>query len=99
MLGCTRDCAWWLEVQPRGPNRSIVVVGSMFPKSTVARPDFEQIVKLYYKRWDKSLPEDNWISELQHVGLSPYFKTSARLSTYEPLVHTFNNWVLDKVLE
>jgi choline monooxygenase len=99
MLGCTRDCAWWLELQPRGPDRTIVVVGSMFPKSTVARPDFEEVVKRYYKRWDKSLPEDNWISELQHAGLSPYFKTSARLSTYEPLVHTFANWVLDRVLE
>lgn len=98
MLACTRDCAWWLEVQPLGPARSKVVIGSMFPKTTAARPDFEEVVKLYYKRWDKSLPEDNWVSELQHEGLSPYFKTSARLSSLEPLVHTFGNWVLDKVL-
>jgi phenylpropionate dioxygenase-like ring-hydroxylating dioxygenase large terminal subunit len=99
MLGCTRDCAWWLELQPGGPAATKVVVGSMFPKATVARPDFEEVVQRYYKRWDKSLPEDNWISELQHLGLSPYFKTSARLSTYEPIVHTFAQWVLDRVVD
>jgi phenylpropionate dioxygenase-like ring-hydroxylating dioxygenase large terminal subunit len=99
MLGCTRDCAWWLELQPAGPARTKVIVGSMFPKSTAARPDFEEVVPAYYKRWDKSLPEDNMISELQHEGLSPYFKTSSRLSTLEPIVHTFANWVLDKVLK
>ena len=98
MLGCTRDCMWWLEVQPIGPARTKVIIGSVFPRATVARPDFEEVVKLYYKRWDKALPEDNWVSELQHKGLTPYFKTSARLSTYEPLVHTFGNWVLNKVL-
>ena len=98
MLACTRDCAWWLEVQPLGPARTKVIIGSMFPKTTVERGDFDEIVKLYYKRWDKSLPEDNWVSELQHEGLSPYFKTSARLSSLEPLVHTFGNWVLDRVL-
>lgn len=99
MLGCTRDCAWWLELHPQGPGATKLVVGSMFPKATVARADFNEVVKLYYKRWDKSLPEDNAISELQHLGLSPYFKTSARLSTYEPLVHTLANWVLDRVLD
>jgi phenylpropionate dioxygenase-like ring-hydroxylating dioxygenase large terminal subunit len=99
VLACTRDCAWWLESRPQGPARTKVIIGSMFPKTTVARPDFEEAVKVYYKRWDKSLPEDNWISELQQEGLSPYFKTSARLSTLEPLVHALGNWVLDRVLK
>jgi len=99
MLGCTRDCAWWLELQPSGPARTKVIIGAMFPKSTAALPDFEERAQPYYKRWDKSLPEDNRVSELQHEGLSPYFKTCSRLSTLEPLVHTIGNWVLDRVVK
>ena len=40
-----------------------MIQGSCFPASTVARPDFDEHVGKYYKRWDKSIPEDNAISE------------------------------------
>jgi hypothetical protein len=56
-------------------------------------------VQKYYTRWDKSIPEDNWISEEQQAGLdSPYSRTS-RVSHKEVLVHTMANWVLDRVLD
>jgi choline monooxygenase len=98
MFGCTRDCMWWLDSQPVAADRTRVVIGSCFPKSTVARADFDQHVGLYYGRWDKSIPEDNWISELQNVGLAPRLRINGRLGVEEPLVHVFNNWVLDRVL-
>ena len=86
------------RVAPQGPTRCTLVVGSCFPKSTVARPDFEQEVQKYYFRWDKSIPEDNHISEEQQRGLgSPYCRTS-RVSTHEVLVNTIAKWVLDRVL-
>ena len=78
---------------------SRVSVGSCFPRSTVQRPDFEEIVQRYYKRWDKSLPEDNAISELQQVGLRASLARPGRLSLREPVVHSIANWVLDRVLE
>jgi hypothetical protein len=98
MFGCTRDCMWWLDSQPVAADRTRVVIGSCFPKSTVARADFDKHVGLYYGRWDKSIPEDNWISELQNVGLAPRLRIKGRLGIEEPLVHVFNNWVLDRVL-
>ena len=55
-------------------------------------------MKRYYKRWDISIPEDNGISELQQRGLRSPFAKPGRLSVAEPLVHTFGNWVLDRVL-
>jgi len=56
---------WWLQEFPLGPGRTKVSVGSCFPRATVARADFNEKVRNYYKRWDKSLPEDNAISERQ----------------------------------
>ncbi len=99
MWGCAPDCMWWLELHPMGPARSKLIVGSCFPRSTIARPDFEQEVQKYYFRWDKSIPEDNHISEEQQRGLSsPYCRTS-RVSTHEILVNTIANWVLDRTLD
>jgi hypothetical protein len=56
------------------------------------------VVGNYYKRWDISIPEDNVASELQQRGLmSPYYRPG-RYSHLEPLVHTFGNWVIDRVV-
>jgi len=98
MFGCTYDCMWWLELHPMGPHQTKLIVGSSFPRDIVSRPDFEEVVQNYYKRWDISIPEDNHISELQQRGLSSPFARQGRLAQAEPLVHTFANWVLDRVL-
>jgi len=60
---------WWLQTIPSGPGKCRVIQGSCFPASTVARSDFAEHVGKYYKRWDKSIPEDNAISERQQAGL------------------------------
>lgn len=95
----TKDCVWWLEMRPRGPHRSEMIVGTCFPKETVERPDFEEKIKYYNKRWKKSIQEDIDISEIQQRGLSSPFAKPGRLSHLEPFVHVFANWILDRVLE
>ncbi len=99
MLALTFDCLWWLEIHPRGPQAMHLVSGACFPRTTVAREDFTQVVERYYRRWDKSIPEDNVISEIQQHGISSPFAQVGRLSHMEPLVHTFANWVLDRVVD
>jgi phenylpropionate dioxygenase-like ring-hydroxylating dioxygenase large terminal subunit len=94
----TQDCAWWLQEFPLAPNRTKIVIGSCFPRETVAREDFSEKVKNYYERWDKSLPEDNAISELQQIGVNSSFSRAGRLSYQEPVVGDIANWVLDRVL-
>ncbi|MBS0224064.1 MAG: aromatic ring-hydroxylating dioxygenase subunit alpha [Proteobacteria bacterium] len=98
MFGCTTDCMWWLELHPQGPEKTKLIVGSCFPKETVARDDFDEVVERYYKRWDISIPEDNAISELQQKGIRSPLASAGRLSHMEPLVHSIANWTLDKVL-
>jgi phenylpropionate dioxygenase-like ring-hydroxylating dioxygenase large terminal subunit len=97
MLALTFDCMWWLEIHPLGPNAMHLISGACFPRDTVARADFEDVAPRYYRRWDKSIPEDNVISEIQQHGLSSPFAQVGRLSHMEPLVHTLANWVLDRV--
>jgi phenylpropionate dioxygenase-like ring-hydroxylating dioxygenase large terminal subunit len=99
MFGATRDCMWWLELHPLSASQTRLIVGSCFPRRTVARNDFEDIVQRYYKRWDISIPEDNDISDLQQRGLSSPFARPGRLTHLEPLVHELANWVLDRVLD
>ena len=98
-FGSTQDCMWWLQTIPRGPRACTVVHGACFPESTVQRSDFEDHVWKYYKRWDRSIPEDNDISERQQAGLESAFSSPGRLSIHEPVVHSMANWVLDRVLD
>jgi choline monooxygenase len=95
----TQDCLWWLQQFPQGAARTKVVIGSCFPRATTRLPDFAERVEKYYRRWDKSLPEDNAISELQQAGLSSSFSKPGRLSFHEPVVRDIANWVLDQVLD
>jgi len=99
MLGVTVDCAWWLQILPTGPERTRVNVGSCFPRTTAARPDFAEVAERYYKRWDTTIPEDNWISELQQPGLRSRLNRPGRYSYREELVHHIANYVLDRVLD
>lgn len=98
MFGCTIDCMWYLELHPQGPSRTTLIVGSCFPRAMVERSDFNEVVPRYYKRWDTSIPEDNMISELQQRGLGSPFCVPGRFSYLEPLVHTIDNWVLDRAI-
>ena len=90
---------WYLEVHPLGPARMKLIHGAVFPKETAARDDFAEVVEKYYRRWNQTAEEDNSISELQHGGIDNPLNRPGRLSFMEPLVHTIDNWVLDRVLE
>ena len=98
MFGLTYDCMWWLELHPVSAGRTKLIVGSCFPEETTKRDDFEELVGNYYERWNKSIVEDNDISDIQQIGLSSPFVQPGRFSYMEPLVHTIDNWVLDRVL-
>lgn len=93
-----QDALMWLELYPQSAAQTRVIIGSAFPRSTVERPDFESVVQAYYTRWDRSIPEDNWISEQQQLGLSSPLSATGRVSRFEPVVHKFANWILDRVL-
>jgi phenylpropionate dioxygenase-like ring-hydroxylating dioxygenase large terminal subunit len=98
-LGCTIDCVWYLELHPLGPDRTQMIHGALFPKSRLARGDFEELAKNYYQRWDITLEEDIVASERQQKGIDSPFCPAGRFSYREPLVHEIDKWVLDRVLD
>ena len=93
----TFDCMWWIQAIPKTAETCEIIIGSCFPKETIARPDFDEIVGDYYRRWDKALPEDNDISEEQQIGLGSKFSKIGRFSWREPVVHLMDNWILDEI--
>lgn len=97
-FACNQDGVFWSQLYPRSPSRTDLVVGFAYPRSTVARPDFEEIVAKYYHRCDTSIPEDNEIAEVQQRGLTSPLARPSRVSLQEPIVNYFANWVLDHVL-
>lgn len=98
MFAFTTDCAWYLELRPQGPHRTTLIHGACFPKTSVARPDFAEVVTRYYKRWDTTAQEDVRASEWQQKGLASPLSARGRFSYREVLVHEIDNWILDRVL-
>ena len=97
-LACTIDCAWYLELHPHGPDRTTLVHGACFPRAVVERPDFDEVVKSYYRRWDITIEEDNAICAMQQRGLTSRINGRGRFCHRERVVHEIDNWVLDRVL-
>ena len=54
--------------------------------------------KIFEKRWDTTLGEDNDISARQQRGLSSPFAQPGRLSHLEPLVPELAQWWLNRIL-
>lgn len=98
-LACTIDCAWYLEMHPISPSRTLMVHGALFPRQRLERDDFEEVVKNYFQRWDVTIDEDILASVRQQRGLETPYAPPGRFSHREPLVHQIDNWVLDQVLD
>jgi phenylpropionate dioxygenase-like ring-hydroxylating dioxygenase large terminal subunit len=98
VIGADLDCMWFKQMAPDGPDLVRYSAGFCFPKASVERPDFDRVVQNYHKRFDLVISEDNGIAEVQFQGLSNPFSRPGRFSSMEPLVHTIDNWVLDRVV-
>lgn len=99
VLGCDLDCMWFKQMIPDGPDRMRNETAFCFPRAVVERPDFEQIVERYHRRFEMVIAEDNAIAERQYAGLGHRLARAGRLSRFEPLVHVIDNWILDRVLD
>ena len=84
--------------EPIGPIQSRLTVSSLFPKSTVARNDFEEIAKNYYRRNDIVVREDVEISLRQAAGIASPFARMVTLQKLEKPLNQIANWILDRVI-
>lgn len=95
LFGFTKDCVWYVQLNPTGPESVRLTVGSCFHRSTVARPDFEEVVQRYYERWNVAVAEDNVITQLQQQGVRSPLCTPGRVSPLEAVSHAFRQKWLD----
>lgn len=98
-LVATSDCFWWMEIRPRGAARIELVVGSGFPRETVARPDFAEVVQRYYRRWDMTHGEDNAICERQQAGITSPLALPGPLARRERGVNAVDRWIVERLLD
>ncbi len=98
MLGFTIDSAWAMELYPHSPTQTTLAFSMLFPRAYTERDDFEEIAPKYYSRFEITLPEDVRAAELQQLGVSSPINVPGRFTPMEQLVHSFDNWLLDRVL-
>jgi choline monooxygenase len=92
-----QDSMWWLQIRPLAADRSILSLGGCFPRSIVARADFETKAQPYYDRWLRVAEEDVGMLEIQQVGLGSALYRPGRLSWREALVERIDRWIMERI--
>jgi choline monooxygenase len=98
MMTLGNDGALVFRSEPLSARKSRLTVSSLFPKSTLARNDFEEIAKNYYRRNQIVVGEDVEISLRQQAGLESPYARIARLGGGERTLNQIANWILDRVI-
>jgi phenylpropionate dioxygenase-like ring-hydroxylating dioxygenase large terminal subunit len=98
MMSCHQDCMWFLEIYPISYNRTKVVQVGCFPESTVSRPDFEEVSKRYFKRWDMVMGEDAEMLPKQQKGVENSLARPGPVCHVEDKIHTIRQRWLDQIL-
>jgi len=84
---------------PEGPEKLRLHENWTFPKSTVARPDFGDIVgPEYYEKYSQIVKEDLGINPVVQKGMRSGAYRPGRYSLEEHIVHRIANRVLDRVV-
>lgn len=92
------DGALVFRCEPIAPTKSRLTVSSLFPKTTIARNDFEEIATNYYRRNAIVVGEDVAVALKQQAGIeSPYARMAALCRT-ERSLNQIGNWILDRVI-
>jgi len=84
---------------PEGPQKLRLYENWTFPKTTVARPDFTDIVgPAYYEKYSAIVREDLAINPIVQKGMASGAYRPGRYSLEEHIVHRIANRVLDRVI-
>lgn len=98
MMTLGNDGALAFRCEPLAPTKSRLTISSLFPKSTVARNDFEELARNYFRRNDIVVGEDVAIALRQAAGIQSPYARMARLCDSETSLNRIANWVLDRVI-
>jgi len=98
-MGFSIDSVLVAWIYPTGPESCINNSSLLFPRATVALPEFEtEILPAYRARQEQVLSEDCAAVEGQQKGLRSPIHKPGRFTPEDPLVHDYDLWILDRVL-
>lgn len=99
-INLTHDCAYFLRMLPStSPGQSRLSTGLLLPRATVESPDFtEEKLALYKHRLHVLALEDNSIAENQQRSVNSPFYRPGVYAHSESNTHSFNKWVVQRVL-
>lgn len=98
MMAFAIDSAGATVIVPTGPESCVLHRNTLFPKSTVELPDFEEILAGYIALGDQVAREDIIASEWQQMGLRSPLHKPGRFTPQDKLVHDYDLWILDQVI-
>ena len=98
MMGFSIDSVSATEVYPEGPENTVLVSSFLVPRSTVALPNFDEILAKYRRNAEIVRAEDVRAAELQQLGLRSAIHVPGRFTPPDRLVHDYDLWVLDHVI-
>src|SRR5688572_30338693 len=98
VIGADLDCMWFKQMLPDGPDSMRLLACFCFTRACVERPDFDEVVQNYHRRFDLVMGEDNDIAQKHLRGVLNPMARAGRFASVEPLVHVIDNWILDRVV-
>jgi choline monooxygenase len=100
LLNLPPDRITFHQYFPEGPEWTTLITWCCFPKSTIAREDFERAVPDYYAPMDLFIAEDKEICEVQQRGLRGRLAAPGRYSPkHERTVYQFVRYLLDRMID
>ena len=88
-----------MQVLPEGPGRTHIQQGFCFPEETTHLAEFPSVLDRYLARWHIAVSEDNAISLNQQRSVRSVYRVPGRLNQLEFGLHSFNNWLISKVID
>ena len=85
------------QYMPLGPDKVRLYENWTFPESTVALPNFEELVKGYYK-YSEIVDEDYRINPVVQRAMATGAYRPGRYSLQECMVHQIANYIVDRVV-
>jgi choline monooxygenase len=98
MMTMGNDGALVFQSEPISAKKSRLTVSSLFPRSYLAREDFERLAANYYRRNEIVVVEDKNIALRQFAGIQSPYARIARLCGQELNLSLFANWIVDQVV-
>jgi phenylpropionate dioxygenase-like ring-hydroxylating dioxygenase large terminal subunit len=97
-LSLQHDNVHYFLVLPKGPNRTRMEVGYLYPESTLGRADFADQYAKSLKAWMPIMDQDADMNRRVAAGLRSRSVTRGRFSWQEYALAAFAQWLAEKYL-